>query len=67
MKIAAGRDKDTLDIAQHLRRLKAGMPGTGYWPFLRAVHNTLLPFKPRAHWGKNDSARSQQNTNKNIR
>lgn len=30
----------------------AGMPGTDYWPFLRAVHNTLLPFAPRAHWGK---------------
>jgi hypothetical protein len=28
------------------------MRGTDYWPFLRAVHITLLPFKPRAHWGK---------------
>jgi FAD/FMN-containing dehydrogenase len=30
----------------------SGMPGTDYWPYLRAVDDTLRPFAPRVHWGK---------------
>lgn len=30
----------------------SGMPGTDYWPYLRAVDETLRPFRPRVHWGK---------------
>ena len=27
-------------------------PGTDYWPFLRAIDDTLQPFGARPHWGK---------------
>jgi len=30
----------------------AAHAGTDYWPYLRAVDETLRPFHPRVHWGK---------------
>jgi FAD/FMN-containing dehydrogenase len=30
----------------------SGAPGTDYWPFLRAIDETLRPFAARPHWGK---------------
>jgi len=30
----------------------SGVPGTDYWPYLRAADETLRPFRPRVHWGK---------------
>jgi FAD/FMN-containing dehydrogenase len=30
----------------------SGAPGTDYWPFLRAIHETLHQFAARPHWGK---------------
>lgn len=30
----------------------SGVPGTDYWPFLKAFHDILAPLDPRGHWGK---------------
>jgi FAD/FMN-containing dehydrogenase len=30
----------------------SGAPGTDYWPFLRAIDETLRPLAARPHWGK---------------